>query len=401
MNPAMPLAATSFDAWRRSIAASHDEVTKTKLADSHDAFNLRTTSTGQVNNGEIIEASLVVRASDWHPVQEQLRVKVAQGDEQLELTETAYSVVSLNAVAPEIFAETPTSTSVAASSPKLETPNPKLETIASAPLPVASADLEVEVLRLLHEARADLGEQISVTRGADRFLHVTGIVDTAERKAEIMRALQPVTNNPACHIEIQTVSEAVAQQQQQRIRSKATPAPVTEQKVEINSETIAAAPELRRHFASDEQMREFAVRMISQSRSATRHVYAMKRLLGQFSNDELRTLSADAKSKWLMLIRLHAREYQNDVAAIRRELQPIFGGASSGVGTNAGEIKDDASLAHAVEQLFTLASANDGVIRSAFATTSGSSATSAIGSPQFWQSLNSAESLAGRIGRAQ
>jgi hypothetical protein len=253
----------------------------------------------------------------------------------------------------------------------------------------------------LHEARADLGEQISVTRGADGFLHVTGIIDTAERKGEIMHTLQPVINNPACRIEIQTVSEAIAQQQQQRIRSTATPAPVTEQKVEINSETIAAAPELRRHFSSDEELRKFSVRMVSQSRSAMRHVYAMKRLLGQFSNEELRTLSPDSRSKWLTLIGSHAREYQNDVAAMRRELQPIFGGASPGVGSAGGEIKDDGSLARAVEQLFSMASANDGVIRSAFATTSGSSATSAISSPQFWNSLNSAEALAERISRAQ
>jgi len=52
---------------------------------------------------------------------------------------------------------------------------------------VASADLEVEVLRLLHEARADLGEQLAATRRADGVLHVTGIVDTPERKNRDMR----------------------------------------------------------------------------------------------------------------------------------------------------------------------------------------------------------------------
>jgi hypothetical protein len=65
------------------------------------------------------------------------------------------------------------------------------------------------------------------------------------------------------------------------------PASVTEQKVEINSDAIAAAPELRRHFSSDEQVREFSARMVSQSRSAMRHVYSMKRLVGQFSPEEL------------------------------------------------------------------------------------------------------------------
>src|SRR5207244_7210612 len=132
-----------------------------------------------------------------------------------------------------------------------------------------------EVLRLLHEARADLGEQISAGIGADGLLHVAGIVDTAARKTEIMRALQPVMNHPAVRIEIQTVAEALAQQEQQRsrsARSNASPAPVTEQKVEINSEAIAAAPELSRHFSRAEQVRECSARMISQSRYAIRHV---------------------------------------------------------------------------------------------------------------------------------
>src|SRR5207249_11485448 len=167
--------------------------------------------------------------------------------------------------------------------------------------------------------------------------------------------------------------------------------------VEINSETIAAAPELRRHFSSDEQVREFSARMISESRNAMRHIYAMKRLLGQFSPEELRTLSTEAKNKWIALIRSHARDYQNEVAALRREIQPIFAASSLGSGASGPEILDDASLARAVEQLFSLASANDVVIRSAFTTSSESSATSAISSPQFWRSLTRAEGLAGKI----
>src|SRR5258708_29325036 len=186
-----------------------------------------------------------------------------------------------------------------------------------------------------------------------------------------MRALQPVMNHPAVRIEIQTIAEALAQQQQQRTRSprsNASPAPVTEQKVEINSDVIAAAPELRRHFSSDEQLREFSARMVSQSRNAIRHAYAMKRLIVQFSPEELRTLSPEAKNKWVALISSHARDYQNDIAAIRRELQPIFAASSAGAAASGVEITDDASLARAVEQLFSLASANDGVIRSAFTT---------------------------------
>src|SRR5262249_33501245 len=104
MNPAMPLSAASYDAWRRSVAEAHNEVNKIKLADGHDAFTVRTFSGGQVKLGAIIEASLVVRSNDWHPVEERLRVKGSEGEEEFELSETAYSVVSLSSLAREIFA---------------------------------------------------------------------------------------------------------------------------------------------------------------------------------------------------------------------------------------------------------------------------------------------------------
>jgi hypothetical protein len=405
MSTTMPLSAKSFDAWRSSVVRRHDEVTKTQLADGHDSLTLRTSSTGQANIGEIIEASLTVRAGDWHPVQENLVVKTNEGNEEFELVETAYSVVSLNTIAPEIFADSPAAASSPTYSPAAIAKKESETTLAPSAQPItpvlATTDLEVEVLQLLHEAKADLGEQITATRRADGLLYVSGIVDTAERKSEIMRALQPVMSNPVCRVEIQTVAEAVAQQQQQRIRSKVTPAPNTEQKIEINSEAIAAAPELRRHFANDEELRQFSARMISQSRSAMRHAYAMKRLMSQFSTDERKTLSPEARTKWIALIRSHARDYENEIAALRRELQPIFGGASLGSGASGAEIKDDASLAHAVDQLFSLASANDAVIRSAFSASSETSATSAINSPQFWRSLNSAEGLAATVSRAQ
>jgi len=107
MNPARPLSAASYDAWRQSVATKHEEVTKTTLAAGHEALTLKTTSSRQVNVGEIAEASLIVRVSDWHPVAEHLRVKGEQGDEEFELTETAYSVISLTTLDPKLFAEQP------------------------------------------------------------------------------------------------------------------------------------------------------------------------------------------------------------------------------------------------------------------------------------------------------
>src|SRR5262249_8842701 len=134
--------------------------------------------------------------------------------------------------------------------------------------------------------------------------------------------------------------------------------------------------------------------------SAMSHVYAIKRLLAQFSPEELRSLTQEAKSKWLALIRSHALVYQSQAQKIRAELQPIFFPNASDAATESGiEITDDASLIRVADRLFEVAAANDSIIRSAFAVSAASS--SAISSLQFWQSMKTAEALATHITRAR
>lgn len=180
----------------------------------------------------------------------------------------------------------------------------------------------MEVLRLLNLVGADMGEQISAIKAPDGLLHVDGIVESATRKVEIMRTLEPVMKDPTLRIEIQTVAEAIAQQT--RGRSKASPTSIIEERVELNSEAMAANPELHRYFGTDEQVRQFAARMVSQSSNSMRHVFALRRLIARFSPSELAELSPGAKSKWLALIREHANAYRNEALSLRRELRSIF-----------------------------------------------------------------------------
>jgi hypothetical protein len=410
LDPQRPLSPVSYQAWRNSLDQKNDEVTRAQLPGGLEALTLRTVPTGQVGIGQIAEAVLVVRAKDWHPVEQRLRVRSEEGDRVYELSETSFEVVSLTALSPEIFAEpkqvasapTPSVVPTATPTPLLAAnlkPSPLM--IAPPVRPVATADLEVEVLRLLNQAGADLGEQVSATRTADGTLQVTGIVDTEQRKAEILRALEPVMNNRAVHVEIQTVAEAL-RAQQQRAQTGATPAPVTKQKVEIASDTIAAQGELRSYFNSDEQASQFAARAVGRSRQAMSHIYALKHLLGQFTPEQLSTLSSEARNKWLALIRSHARAYQSESETLRRELQPIFFPSAPGGAAQGGpEISDTAGPLRAIEQLVEVASANDRVIRSAFATSTDNVTTTAIKTAQFWQSMKNAESLASRIRSAK
>ena len=393
-----PLSAISYQSWHDTLHGQQDEVSRTKLADGSGALILRTLPATPGSTGQITEANFVIRTNDWQPMELRLEVKSESGNQNYQLTAVLSEVISLTQVDPKIFgAASSTASSSQRTLGELEARNSKLETV----LPVApttstlaaSAELEVEVLRLIHQAGADLGEQVTVHRTAGGPVKVSGIVETDQRKKAIVNALSSLAGNLAVRIDIQTVAEAVALQQSTTGRTKSSPIP--EEQVAINREAIAAAPELRRHFQNDDQVREFAARMVSQSNSAMRHVYAMKRLAGQFSLEELRTMTPDAKNKWLALIRSHAGAYRKEAASIQGELRSIYPGASGTAGDTI-EMTDDASLVRAVNRLFELAANNDSAIRSSFAMSSANK-TASVSSPHFWQSMKSAQALAAAI----
>jgi anti-sigma factor RsiW len=404
MDPQRPLSAVSYQSWHNTLKQQRDEVTRSKLPGGIDAVTLHTVPAMPVNVGQIADAVFMVRTKDWQPSTLRLNVRAEETNRLYELTEDLSEVLNLAQVDPKIFAsEVVASAPVAKPSPQVSpasSPLAKLNPsiVPLIPQPIASADLEVEALQLLNQVGADLGEQISVKRTQEGTLLVSGIVETEQRKTEILNSLAPIRNNPAVRVDIQTVAEAVAKQ-----ADTPNPSPST-RAVEIAGNTMAAEPELRAYFGreggdTDAAIRRYAARMVNLSNQGMDHLWAMKRLLNQFSPEERRALTPEASAKWIGLIRAHARSYQQSSQALRRELQPIFfaGQSASGVSAEGAAIADTNELARAVEQLFKLGSSNDRVIRSAFTSSAGGVMTTVIKAPQFWQSLRNAEVLAARV----
>ncbi len=150
----------------------------------------------------------------------------------------------------------------------------------------------------------------------------------------------------------------------------------------------------------DEEVRQFAARMLIRSSQTLAHAWAMRRLSERFSPETARTLEAEARAKWLAIIGAHAQALQRETAALRLELQPVFFPATAADETpDETEIADEADLARAVERLFELASSNDHATRSAFTISTESAVTSIIKSPQFRRSLNAAERLTAALNK--
>jgi hypothetical protein len=266
---------------------------------------------------------------------------------------------------------------------------------------VASAALEVEVLRLLNQAGADMGEQITVTRTREGLLNVEGAVDNPQRKDQILRALSSLGNDPAIRVQIVTVQEALKKRQ-----ASASSNPITVEGTSPSATSIPADADLRRYFTGrgftgtqlEDGISGFANQALNHSLKIMNHAWALKRLAARFSAEDLRNLDPEARAKWLALIKQHAGGLAQQNESMRRELSPVFsvGGAGEGEGI---AIKSDDDLVRAIERLLEVCSANDRVIRQAFAITPDGSRDSTIKTVQFWRSLRNAESLAHGISR--
>lgn len=258
---------------------------------------------------------------------------------------------------------------------------------------VASAELEVEVAYLLNRIKANLGEQVSMGRTTGGALRVEALVESEARKDAILSALGPVLNNPAVVVEVATVAEALARRERSSNQDR-----LTEREVVVGAGRIPADAELRAHFAArlsdgervDAAIKQFAARAMSHSRQALLHASALRQMVRRFTPEETSALDADARAKWVSMVREHAGAYRREVAALRAQLAPVFG-AQGGGGEGGG------SPGQAAERLLQLSYAQDGAVRSAFTISEGGGTAAAIKSQQFWRQLLASERLAAEI----
>ena len=263
---------------------------------------------------------------------------------------------------------------------------------------VASAELEVEVAYLLNRIKANLGEQVSMGRTTGGALRVEALVESEGRKEAILSALGPVLGNPAVVVDVSTVAEALAR----RERAAGRADNLTEREVVVGAGRIPADAELRAHFAArladgervDAAIKQFAAQAMNHSRQALLHASALRDFARRFTPEEVRALDAEARAKWVSMMREHAGAYRREVAALRAQLSAVFGGQGSGGGPGEG------SPRQAAERLLQLSYAQDGAVRSAFTISEGAGSATAIRSQQFWRQLTESERIAAEIERA-
>jgi hypothetical protein len=392
------------DVWQLEPSASTfialiGDPAATRVEETSTAYILICDKERGIGASRLLKATLTLNKSDLHAIEQTLLVQRGNELREYRFVVASDEVVPKNASAFEIEPE------LIGGARQFGRPgdwaNRDLTSSRVPPTPgtltpaAASAELEVDVAYLLNQAKADRNEQVALTRSAGGSLRVEGIVDSQERKDEFLRALAPVSNNPAVKIEIRTIAEAT--QHRPPSGSVSVYAP------EVTADTIAADGELRAFFNKqapdgpvDERIRSYSSQLVNGAYRALFQVVELRKLTNRFANVDMRTVAPTARAKWLAMLREHANAFARENAMLRQQIKPVFFPGSSLQVTDEVSIQSDADLARAVEQLHTLVLSNNLAIRSAFTISVQSSAV-AIKSAAFWQSLLRAENLAERI----
>ena len=343
-----PLSAAAYTEWRKTIRPRAESVVEMALPGNAAGLKLTTAVLLPVADGQIIEASLTIRRADWHAVALHLKVQSEQEIRKYELSETAYEVLPWQALT--VFADlapalTPSIT--AAASPAVSPAGVPIASPSNRP-PLTEAELkeaEVAALYALHQARADLGEQIEVVREAGHGVIVRGLVERPERKQQLMQALNGIPNVMP---RLQTIEEAVRQAQQKSGQSRApekngatgasivapneAPAPTSAETTSANAFQRRLAESAGGRGPLSDAERLAVNRKVSQlynaigadASAALAEAWALRRLSERFADQTNADASPAARQRIDEMIANHAARLKNRTRTLRARLEPML-----------------------------------------------------------------------------
>jgi hypothetical protein len=275
-----PFTAGGFAAWRDSVSTRKDKVKR-----SGDRWTLDTTAVDDL----VKEAWLVVRASDFHPLEQHIRFA---DDRQLDFEELAFEISTLQRPDRE-------SVGPARIAPNSPTKAPK---VASAPT-VDLNETELELRYTMFANQWDLGEDLLIARTPSGVV-VSGTASSSDRAASMQSILRGLPNVQVTIIAPVGVDRPTASNRS--APRKSAPA----------SSVPLLKDVLDRTFPSAEQRREFVDRCLTASDTELSHAWALKKLVDGYSESEERLLKTESQDKLYEMVRTHLQQLADGDAGL-------------------------------------------------------------------------------------
>lgn len=264
--------------------------------------------------------------------------------------------------------------------------------------PGATLETEVEVFKALDGINALSGDQISITRTTAGQLKVSGIVDSVQRKTEILTALGGLRNTPGLTIDVQTATEAASRQRQS---GDIKPIEIDTTRTESDRQLPVEA-ELKAYFEKrgltgeklNAEITVYAGSILQRSDSLRRNALSLKRLAERFSPAEFERLDEQKRQQWESLLRSKAAAIAGDARSLSSQLSAV-GLGGGGDGGDGATIRNASDVAQAAQRLFGLGVECDAQIRQSFSISRGG--TASVKTVQFWRNLHQIADIAAGI----
>ncbi len=334
-----PLSVLEFSAWRNAAQIQTESVVKTELPDGSEALRLKTVINPSRAANQIVESELVVRARDWRPVSERLKALTIAGTKEYEFTEAAHLVVELGDLNPAIFSAPKEQVETLAAVVRPVSPSPTA-TPAAGPSADELTAAEFDARYRLHQLQADLEGNLQIESATTGVL-VSGIVDTAERKKELIKALGSIAH---VMLNIQTAEEAARALASRSSAVAARPMPETAEMSQAESGNLAdqsrrsirqtpgqeLARHLERRLATTDVARinaavaQLSNESVSLCAAAMAEAWAMRRLAERYSATEQSSLSPADRQRLDQMLLIHARRIGARIRRLQSLLVPVL-----------------------------------------------------------------------------
>jgi hypothetical protein len=270
-----PMTAEGFADWHDSLPARKDRVKK-----SGSYWTLNTVAP----SGAISEASIVVRAADFHPTEEHIHFS---DNQSLDIEEVSFDMVSQAAA--------PVPAPVRPEQPVR--PRPSHQDAAPA---VNLDEAELELRYTMFAQHLD-DEDLQIRRSADgTAVILTGIVSSAERQRQIQAAVGGI---PGVRLSISLPNSPSGTPIAGATRASRPDAPLL-------------ADRLNSAFSSGADRRDFVDGCLSAADSALSHAFAVKKLSDRYTRANRLALKPESQAKLDQMMHAHIQQILEENAKL-------------------------------------------------------------------------------------
>jgi len=388
------VSASAFHSWTQAGGRKQESVHEDRLADGEKAYRLSAQASATVSTAAdspfLRTMELLVRASDFHAVEERLTLSSHAGERTFEIAELEFRIASPSEMPGDLFGASANALSAVSDVGKPMLPDEK----------PSQTDLAVEALGRLDRADALVQDQIVVARAAAGGVEIHGVVRNEARKSEILAVLGALTSNPA--VKLNLLSAAGAQ------LASASPLtrPLQMQSIEVQLSQSGTVSEVRNYLAAhrtvperdlDQAADRFVTDAVEHSTAAQLNAQVLKNIIELGPTPETNFVSAETRERWRALVIRHSQMSLREIQLLEQQLAPVFSPKISAGGVLPAQTAGPEGLPTSAELLLSQTTESDRILWQAFSSNANAAERNGLTDARFWIMLKEECALAKQL----